>query len=465
MDVSQKNTILIVGLLGLVSALIGPHPLPTILSIVSLGIVVGLFLKLRNPVFLTILFALSFQWLQINIKLIFGNIVGTPITEMFSFYKDDDFLYEANILSNIGLMFFSFGIYLPFSKYYKNLDIRLVLDSKYDSAKVVRNYIIFSLGIAVLLGFRNSLPGINTVVTAFSKLKWGFLVVAFLYSHIYNRKKRLLYSVIAFEILLGFTGYFSGFKDFIIILSIGLLSLQFSIDAKAISRFSFIFIIGLTLGLVWSAIKMDYREFLAGGEYSQRVVVSKTEAISEMGNQLEDLTLDDVYFATDALLDRISYIEFFSITLRYVPDYIPYQKGEIITESTTFYFKPRIFFPDKAVIDDSDHTNKYTRLNLMSDGKASHSIGFMTDAYIDFGPIGMMFLLLGLGLVFGFSMNLLLVKTASLFWGIIFIIPFYFLLSVYSFNMIKVMGNFITYIVPVYFLRNIIIKRLDKYFL
>lgn len=465
MDVNQKNTILIVVVLGLVSALIGPHPLPTILSVLSLVILIGLFLKLRNPIFLTVLFALSFQWIQINIKLVYGNIINTPIFEMFSFHQDDAFLYQANILSNIGLMFFSLGLYLPFSKYYKTLDVRLVLDSSYNPDKVVRNYIIFSLGFALLLGFRNSLPGINTIVTAFSKLKWGFLVVAFLYSHVYDRKRPLLYMVIGVEILLGFTGYFSGFKDFIIIITLGFLSLQFALDFRTIFRFSFIFIFALTLGLVWSAIKVDYRAFLAGGEYSQRVVVSKTEAISEMGNQLSNLTLDDVYMATDALLDRISYIEFFSITLRNVPDYIPYEKGEIIKESTTFYFKPRIFFPNKPVIDDSDHTNKYTRLDLMDDGKASHSIGFMTDTYIDFGPLGMMFLLLAIGLVFGFSMNLLLLKTANLFWGVVFIIPFYFLLSVYSFNMIKVIGNFITYFIPIYFLKSMIIKRFNKYFL
>lgn len=444
--------------------MLGPHFLTTMVSLGSLLFVLKLYFRLGNPIFLTICFALIFQWLQINIKLIYGNIINTSITDMFSFHKDDEFLYQANILSNIGLLFFSYGLYLPFAKYYKTLDISLELNPNYDVKKVVRNYIIFSLLIGVLLAFRNSIPGINTFVTAVSKLKWGFLVVAFLYTHIYSINKRLLYTVILIEFVLGFTGYFSGFKDFIIIILIALLSLQQTLDAKVVLRFSLIFVFSLTIGLVWSAIKMDYRAFLAGGEYSQRVVVSKTEAISEMGKQLSNLNAEDVYMATDALLDRVSYIEFFSITLRNVPKYIPYEKGKIIKESTTFYFKPRIFFPNKPVIDDSDHTNKYTRLNLMSDGKASHSIGFMTDAYIDFGPFGMMGLLLALGLMFGFCMNLLLKKSPNLFWGIIFIIPFYFLLSVYSFNMIKVMGNFITYFIPIYLLRNIIYKYFNKYF-
>lgn len=465
MDLSQKRLISIISIVILVSAAIGPHFLNTLLALVPLVVIIAIFFKLRNPIFLTIFLALIFQWFQINIKIIYGNIANIPLELQFSFHQDGDFLYTANTLSNIGLIFFSIGLYLPLKKRFKDFDLLDSIDPNYSPEKILKNYIIFSIAISFLFLIRNSIPGINTVVAAFSKLKFGLLLMTIIYCSVFDEKKTLLYTVIAVEIILGFTGYFSGFKDIILIIILALLSFQVELNSSALVKFSFIFIIGLSFGLTWSAVKMDYRSYLAGGEYSQKVVVSKTDAINEMMNQLGELTLDDVSFASEALLDRVSYIEFFSIVLRNVPNYMPHEDGSIIKESVLFYFKPRLFFPDKPVIDDSDHTNKYTKLDMMDDGKASHSIGFMTDAYIDFGPSGMMLLLLGIGYVFGWSMNFLIIKSPNIFWAIIFIAPFYFLISVYSFNMMKVVGNFITYILPIYLIRKLLFKVFNTYFL
>ena len=455
----------IISLAALLGAVIGPHFLATLLSLAPVLVIIALFFKLRNPVFLTIFLALFFQWLQINIKIIYGNVINLPLELQFSFYQNTQFLYKANMLSNVGLIFFAIGLYLPLRKRLQNFDILEQLDINYKPEKILKNYIIFSIAISVLLLFRNSLGGINTIVVAFSKLKWGFLLVTIIYCNVYNQKKKLLYLVIGFEILLGFTGFFSGFKDIIIILVIALLSIQVELNSKAINKFSVIFIFILSFGLVWTTIKMDFREYLTGGKDSQRVVVSKIDAVNKMVGLLSDLSLENMGLATDALLDRVSYIEFFSIVLGNVPNYMPHENGAIIKESTLFYFKPRIFFPDKGVIDDSDHTNKYTKLNLVGDGQASHSVGFMTDAYIDYGPYGMMILLLMLGCVLGWSMNFLIIKSSNIFWAMIFIIPFYFLLGVYSFNMIKVVGNFVTYIIPVFFVRKIVFKVFNKHFI
>lgn len=463
MDSNQKRLISIVSVLGLLSAILGPHFFASLLSLVTFIVIIVLFFKLRNPIFLTIFLALIFQWFQINIKIVYGNISNMPLTEQFSYYQDLEFLYLANTLSNIGLCFFGLGIYLPLAKKFKDFDVTSILSSDYSAKRIVRSYLIFSLGVSFLFLFRNSLPGINTIVVAVVKLKWGLLLITYLYVMASQESKKLFYTILAIEIFLGFTGYFSAFKDFIIIIVLSLLSIKVKLDSKSIVKFSFLFGIVLLFGLVWTAIKVDFREYLSGGTESQQVVVSKTDAVNKLLSEVSTVNFETLGLATNDLLDRISYIEFFSIVLRNVPEYMSYQDGKIVKESTFFYFKPRIFFPNKPIIDDSDHTNKYTNLDLVDDGQASHSIGFMTDAYIDFGPIGMMLLLSALGIVFGWSMKTLMIKSPNILWGLIYIVPFYFLLSVYSLNMMKVMGYFITYIVPIYLLRNIFYKLFDSY--
>jgi len=400
MDLSQKKLISILSFFGIIFAIVGPHFLSTLLSLIPFILIIVLFFKMGNPIFITIFLALVFQWFQINIKLVFGNLINVPISEQFSFYQYADNLYLANALSNIGLCFFSIGVYWPLAKKFKDFTVdQLILDG-YSTRRIIRAYLLFSLGISFLFLLKNYLAGLNTVVVAFVKLKWGLLLITLVYSMIFRESKQLLYIVLGIEIFLGFTGYFSSFKDFIIIIVLGILTIKSELDTKSLVRFSIISVFILAFGLVWTSIKTDFREFLSGGTETQTVVVSKSEAINKFIDEISGVTIEDMGLASDALLDRISYIEFFSIVLRTVPEFIPYEDGDIIKESVSFYFKPRIFFPDKPIIDDSDHTNTYTTLELTDDGKASHSIGFMTDAYIDFGQFGMMGLLLVLGVVF-----------------------------------------------------------------
>lgn len=444
-------------------ALIGPHFMSSLLALSSLFILVKLFFRLRNPIYSTLFFALLFQWLAINIKIVYGNVMNLPLEDQFSYYQNTFRLYDANTISNIGLIFFAFGLYLATKKKMANLELDQIIDSSYSVKKILIAYLVLTFGFSFLFVLKNSVPGLNTILMALSKLKWGIFLWAFIYANYYKQNLRLLYIIIVVEILIGFTGYFSSFKDVILIAFIGMLSLLYQLDTPKLVRFFALGIVTLMLALVWTSVKFQFRDYLSGGG-GQKVVVSQTDGVNKMISLLGDLTFDDMGNAVDDLLDRVSYIEFFSITLDIVPGRIPHENGAIFSNAVSFYLKPRIFFPNKGVIDDSEHTNKYTMLNLMGDGQASHSIGFMTDAYIDFGPIKMYPFLLFLGAFFGFIINLFFKHSKNMFWAVIFIVPFYFLVNVYSFNMIKVMGNMLTYFVPVFLLRNIIYKRFDKYF-
>lgn len=444
-------------------AVIGPHFMSSLLAFLSLVVVVQLFFKLRNPIYCTLFFALAFQWLAINIKIVYGNIVGLGLDEQFSFYQNIYRLYDANTISNIGLICFSLGLFLVTKKKLANLTVDQMVDPQYSVRKILIGYLVVTFGITFLFILKRYIPGLNTILEAFARLKWGVFIWAFIYANYYKRDLKLLYTVIVVEILIGFTGYFSSFKDIIIIAAVGLLSVLYQIDTNKLIKLSLLGIATLFLGLVWTAVKFDFRDYLSGGG-GQKVVVSQGEAVNKMIELLGNLDGEKLEDATDDLLDRISYIEFFSITLDNVPEILPHENGEIFKESVLFYFKPRIFFPDKGVIDDSEHTNKYTRLGLVGGGQASHSIGYMTDAYIDFGPVNMYPFLMFLGAVFGWSILLFVNKSKNMFWAVIFIAPFYFLISVYSFNMMKVMGKFITYLIPVFFSRNILYKMFDRFF-
>ena len=65
-------------------------------------------------------------------------------------------------------------------------------------------------------------------------------------------------------------------------------------------------------------------------------------------------------------------------------------------------FTPRLFFPDKARIDDSERTNYYTGSRVAgTEEGTSIGIGYMAESYIDFGPTYMFIPIMLLGVFYG----------------------------------------------------------------
>lgn len=440
---------------GLIVSLFGPHLIHSTLSLCSLFVLVVLFFERGNFVSPIVFFALLFQWIQMNSKIWYGNFTGLALPDLFSFYQNVDRLYDANLLSNVGLVVFSVGIYFVLKNNIKKADTNRIISDRIATKKLLVSYLIFSISLTLIYGFRNVIPGINTLLTTFLRLKWGLFVLGFIYSVKRGEERTLLIFIIIFEFLLGFTGYFSTFKNVIILTLLAwfMTVKSFNLNLIKIIQLAVIIVFVSFLGLGWTAIKSDYRDYVSNGG-GQVVTVSKTQAFEKVFTLLSEIKKEDLYDSFDNALDRVSYIEFFSIALDHVPQKVPHENGDIFINSVSFFLKPRILFPDKEAIDDSAHTNMYTGLHVQGDGKASHSIGFMTDAYIDFGRFWMYFEILGLAIILSSGLKLILSKSKNPTIGLVLIVPFYFLLNIYSFNLIKVFGSFITYFVPIFVLRN-----------
>jgi hypothetical protein len=154
----------------------------------------------------------------------------------------------------------------------------------------------------------------------------------------------------------------------------------------------------LGLGLVWTAIKGDYRSFASAGTGQQVVLVDVGERISELGRLVSRLDAQALQVAADDFISRLMYHQFLGAVAVNVPSRLPYANGEIWGEAVSRPFMPRLLFPDKPAIDDSELTNRYTGLNVAGvDEGTQISIGFMGEAYIDFGPVFMFGALAALG--------------------------------------------------------------------
>ena len=199
----------------------------------------------------------------------------------------------------------------------------------------------------------------------------------------------------------------------------------------------------LVFGAAWTSVKNEYRNFLTQGERSQTTVVSRSEQLGRLGELIGSLSWEDVQEGMEPLFLRIAYVDFFALTMDFVPEYRPHEGGKVWMDSILHVLQPRVLFPDKPVLkSDSEFTMQYTGLFLASDDEGtSISIGYMGESYIDFGVPGMFVPILILGFFWGWMYAFFISHAQSAIFGYAFATAL--LIEAYQFEMagIKLFGG------------------------
>lgn len=405
------------------------------------------------------------QWLYASMQLLYANLLQVTLEErledgVFPAKRMDD----ATLLSVIGLYFFGLGLFLAIRKL-KILDIREVLDY-YSPRKIFMLYVIASVIIyftAPLIWF---FPSIVQYVYFFFYIKWGFFIIAFYVVHKRARHfRKYLYGFIALEIVLSFSSFFAGgFINIATYTFVAVLLLQpkltfrsyLFITAGAVVLFHFM--------ILWTAIKGEYRSFVSKGKRVQAVLVSREESNAKFVELISNVSGKQYEEAIVRLVDRIGYIQFFGAALDYVPDKKPFQQGQIYLSAVQHYLVPRFINPNKAVLDDSKHTSEFTGIKVSGMSEASSfSLGYVADAYIDFGPFYMFLVLFAFGYLFGIFYKYLARKSPNELWVWILTGPFFLLVNIYGTDTKKALGWILIYFLTVAVLRKQLIKRIDPF--
>ena len=106
----------------------------------------------------------------------------------------------------------------------------------------------------------------------------------------------------------------------------------------------------------------------------------------------------------DATYRRAGYLEYFSAAVSKVPNEIPHERGALLQEELTFAFVPRLLNPNKGIKNDRAKVERYTDYYFGKSSFSSFSLGHC-EAYIDWGPVGMMLHLFCYGIVGGLHIS------------------------------------------------------------
>jgi hypothetical protein len=254
------------------------------------------------------------------------------------------------------------------------------------------------------------IPGLAQPIEALLRLKIVALFMLFTYVLSTGRGTKMMVGVVLFEVLSGFTGFFSDFRSVFICLAIAAVAARIKWSGTVAVGASVSAIALVSLALFWTAVKSDFRTFAAGSSESQQIVVPLSERMGYLGDRVVTPGAINLSETSYLLLSRLAYVDIFGSVIdvqEASPEPIPMRQW---MEAVDHVITPRFLFPSKAALSDSDVFMRLARRFSTEEIRTgtSISVGYMGENFADLGFPGMLFGIAVLGLAIGGSIRVLM---------------------------------------------------------
>jgi hypothetical protein len=236
-------------------------------------------------------------------------------------------------------------------------------------------------------------PSIRHIIITLTVIRLGvlFLVLRRLVQPVL--RLHLFVLVVGFEVVLGFSGFFAGFREPLMFGTLALLEGFNLKDKKRLAMLAVLVAMMAGTSLVWMGIRSTIRseevEFDTAGP-TQKQRINRAYSLSNTFVASDPQYLKSTF---DGLIDRMWTIYYPALAMARVPTVTEHTNGTLITAAIQHVLTPRVIFPDKEELpSDSDMVRKYTGLFVAGrESGTSIAFGAMAESYIDFG-IPLMFM-------------------------------------------------------------------------
>ena len=409
-------------------------------------------------------------WSVVAILIPYAELANKPLNDLTRYGKSD--IHIASWLGLFALTFYLFGIHNIVKKMKSvRQDSLYSILNRYDSKRIILLYFFVSLLSALFNSSIIHVPGAQLLL-AISYLKWVLLTLLIVQTLVVETNRNLVILLVIVEVLLSFSGFWGAFKDYILVAIGAYLIFSPRLSLKSYFILSIVFLIFLFLAVVWTYSKGEYRKYLTGGERTQLIVeqdnlnnIQKFYEIVQRDFSSENFK-ENFLIGLENLVYRVSYVEFLSLTIKQVPTYLPHQNGNLLINAFEHILKPRILFPDKKPIYDSELTTKYTGVQFSgAEQGTSFSLGTVAESYVDFGKYYMFIPIFFFGLWVGWMYKYFIVNGYNIIWGMCYSAPIFQFAWSFPVPTSKFFGWSVTYFIGFWFLNKFIIKHLDNWLL
>jgi hypothetical protein len=360
-------------------------------------------------------FVIGYQWVAITLGYWYERWVGVFPTA----YPTGD-VERTVLLASSGLLLLAAGVRLA-SWLTDRILKEEVAEQGEGEAAAVRNlrglFIVvmaaYAVDYVVVLNTR-SFATVGVILEQVLALRQVLLVVLWYEVIRHRHGYAYLWLSLAWVFTPRLGAYFSEFKSPLLLLAIVLASRWRPWEARwwrrgalTAVKASPIIALAIFLALLWQAgikeqTRTAYDRELVGADPMERVELFLDSAADAM-----PVLLEEPLSVVESLVERLSYITFFSRVLEHVPDREPHAEGELLKMAVWNSGIPRFLFPDKPELpSDSYYTRRFAGI-LVPDVGTSISIGYMAEFYADWGTTGMCVSLFAYGLWIGLAMAII----------------------------------------------------------
>ena len=324
--------------------------------------------------------AVTTQWIQVSIGIFYVGLTGRSLTAI------DGSDYQSMVLIGLGSVV-SLAVGLAAGR------ALVWRDEHHERPAVLTTWNVLIgayIGSVVLRGVLQQLawsyPTLTQAILAFSFIHFGllFLVLRRLVSPALRWK--WIVGLLAFEIALGFTGYFSDFKEPLLL---GVLALLEAFDYRRSQHWVLGAVCALALGIacvMWLAVRSEYRQ-----DFDEKLFaasrMARLERIQALMTDWLQTGAGGVDEVLDKLVDRGWAIYYPALALARVPSVIPHTDGQLLRGALVHLVTPRILFPNKPDLpSDSDMVRRFSGVYVAGiERNTSIAFGYTAESYVDFG--------------------------------------------------------------------------------
>ncbi|SFU46898.1 hypothetical protein SAMN02799631_00784 [Methylobacterium sp. 174MFSha1.1] len=346
------------------------------------------------------------HWVGAAVAVFHANWLGIELFSYSNFGGDMD---RATRLSLVGVLCLAVGMRLGTGAWrpYEAATARRIALS-HPVERWFLAYLLVSAASILALGLGRLVPGLTQVMLAVASLRWCFYYTLAYASFVRGNATGPCFALAFFvELALSVGGYFSEFRTVFLVTIFAAFASGLRLTGRMQAGFAALVAALLCLSVIWTSVKVDYRSFVSEGRKEQIVTVDYATRITKLAELTANLDAQAIELGVDHLIRRLSYVDFLSAVLGYVPNHLPHEDGALLADAVSRPFFPRALFPEKSVIDDTVRTNLYTGGLAGESEGTSISLGYIAETYIDFGVPGMFLALFGIGWTYGFTFRTL----------------------------------------------------------
>ncbi len=243
---------------------------------------------------------------------------------------------------------------------------------------------------------------------------------------------RKLAILMGIEVGLGFTGYFAGFREPLLMAAIAVFEI---FDRRDVRFWAFgavlLFVLSMS-SLVWISVRGQLRQEM-DDEIVTATRVERFDRARTLSTGVLSQNAGSYSGSVTVLIDRLWAIYYPALALQRVPLVVPHTDGQIMRDALTHLISPRFLYPDKAdLISDSEMVRKYAGLYVAGEQQnTSIAFGYAAEAYVDYGLPWMFIPILIFGFLLGMCYKiwlsiishreLAIALTTVMFWLILYI--------------------------------------------